>query len=150
MGIGLFGWFFLSLISASLAVTFSDPTLAAYYKDVASSNLVGQPLKTALSKLISSDVTVLSYDQIWKAFDAIDEYSNGIGCSPDQIEDVYSSKCWKDQQECGNYKKVAYIILLPVTSIIEYKLVNNLGFHSFYLYCIPPWVSPHPLYSYSS
>jgi len=97
---------FISSICASnspyASVTFSDQ-VSNYYGDLPSKNLTGQALKTALNQLISSNVKVLSYDQIWKAFDATDEYTNQLDCTADQIEDIYSAKCWTDAQECGNY-----------------------------------------------
>jgi len=101
------------LVVALLLLTTSVLSQGAgdYYAGIDSS-LTNDALKGELQALISPH-TVLSYDDVWAAFDIVDRTMNGYPCNPNNatyIPDVYSNHCWAPSPsveggECGNYKK---------------------------------------------
>jgi endonuclease I len=82
-----------------------------YYAGI-DATLKDDALKGALQNLINPH-TVIDYDSVWGAFDAVDQTMNGWPCNASNatfIPDVYSSNCWNPVLgvtggECGNYKK---------------------------------------------
>jgi len=73
------------------------------YYDKIDKSATGTVLKDALSKLISSNTKVLSYDQLWDAFWQTDANLVGSGCSG--LVDEFSKYCWQKSQQCGNYQQ---------------------------------------------
>ena len=84
-----------------------------YYSGIDAS-LTNDELISALSTLVQSGKTVLSYDGVWEAFKEVDKYLPGYPCDSDtsMIPDIYSGYCWTPEKnvsspgrgECGNYK----------------------------------------------
>jgi len=96
--IPLFSALFFQLFLVSICFADDDN----YYQNIDPS-LSGQQLKDALSELINSNVSVLSYEQVWGAFEIVDKDLPGATC--DGIQGIYSAYCWSNTSECGNYKK---------------------------------------------
>jgi len=96
--------FVVLLWSCSVSVGFSyNRTDDLPYYNGINKSLTGKALKDALSKLINSNVKVLSYDELWTAFWQTD--ANVIGTKCTGIHDEFSEYCWIKSQQCGNYKK---------------------------------------------
>ena len=78
-----------------------------YYSGIESS-ATDTDLKQQLHDLISQK-TVVSYDGVWEAFRAVDQYLPANNCDAGKIPDIYSGYCWTSEKaeggECGNYKK---------------------------------------------
>jgi len=101
----------LACIAAVLVKLAAGQGEGDYYSGI-DATLTNDALKGQLQTLINPH-TVLSYDDVWGAFEQIDRTMNGYPCNPTNatyIPDVYSSHCWAPQPgteggECGNYKK---------------------------------------------
>lgn len=83
---------------------------ADYYSGIDAS-AKDDDLKQQLKDLVSPH-TVLSYDDVWTAFESVDKFLPGYPCDasdPTKIPDIYSGYCWKTAKnsgtgvECGNY-----------------------------------------------
>jgi hypothetical protein len=81
-----------------------------YYKNI-DKKATNVELKTQLHDLINPH-TVYDYDEVWKAFETVDQQLPGYPCDANttHIPDIYSSFCWSTDKvvpggECGNYKK---------------------------------------------
>ena len=90
----------------------SESTATSDYYSSIDATATNDDLRGQLQALVSVK-TVLSYDDAWDAFAAVDKFLPGYPCSSDenQIPDIYSSYCWTPEKnvqppgrgECGNY-----------------------------------------------
>lgn len=72
---------------------------ADYYSGIDAS-ATDLELKQQLKDLISNH-TVLSYDDVWTAFESVDKFLPGYPCDssdPTKIPDIYSGYCWKSEK----------------------------------------------------
>ena len=100
----------LTVLSLS-SITFCLSNLydGDYYASIDASS-TNEQLKSSLHALISSNKTVLAYDDVWAAFAEVDKYLFGYPCSVNStyIPDLYSSFCWNPMKgldiggECGS------------------------------------------------
>ena len=104
------GFLFVELLNFVLSDVVSTIPADEYYKNIDSS-AINDELKQQLHDLINPHI-VLTYDEIWTAFESVDKYLPGYPCDSNSshIPDVYSSYCWAPEKitpggECGNYKK---------------------------------------------
>lgn len=76
-----------------------------YYRNI-DPTAENDELKGQLQDLIYPH-TVLSYDDVWGAFEVVDHNLPTYPCdgNSSDIPDIYSSYCWPESKECGNYKK---------------------------------------------
>merc|ERR1712000_149579 len=102
------------MISSILLISlFACQTLAihvrssntSYYQNI-DTNLNGTAFQAQLAQLISRHKS-LSYKGVWSAFDFLDEDIDG--CMAHQVRGIYSSKCWAESEQCGNYKRKAIV-----------------------------------------
>jgi endonuclease I len=80
----------------------SSSNYSGDYYDSIDPKAPSDQLKAQLHELVSNH-TALSYKELWTAFRKIDE---GVdGCGNGLIRGLYSATCWKESQQCGNYKR---------------------------------------------
>lgn len=82
----------------------SLPSAEEYYSGIDAS-ATDDDLKGQLQELIYPHV-VFSYDDVWMAFETVDHNLPTYPCDANStdIPDIYSSYCWPESKECGNYK----------------------------------------------
>ena len=93
-------------VSAKQTRTRGDlPSADDYYSEI-DSTATNDELKGQLQDLIYPHV-VYSYDDVWMAFESVDQYLPTYPCDSNSsyIPDIYSSNCWPEEKECGNYKE---------------------------------------------
>jgi len=90
--------------------SFQLPSNAIDYYSSINITATDNDLKSQLKALINPH-DVLSYDDVWDAFEEIDKNLPTYPCNANltYIPDIYSSYCWSSDKvaggECGNYKK---------------------------------------------
>ena len=105
---GLSTLFLFTAVSTAISTdTEQDFPLSAsdYYAGI-NAHARDKELQSSLHKLISRH-TVLEYQDLWTAFEWLDDIciTSGTTNPTNRIIDMYSEKCWKDSQRCGNFKE---------------------------------------------
>lgn len=94
-----------ALVAAAAALATAAAPAAAtndtYYGDI-DWTLRDDAMKSQLQDLLA-DHRVLSYNDLWGAFEEID--INYDGCESGEVVDIYAGVCYHASQQCGNYKK---------------------------------------------
>eukprot|EP00761_Pharyngomonas_kirbyi_P014903 gb/GECH01014934.1/.p1 GENE.gb/GECH01014934.1/~~gb/GECH01014934.1/.p1 ORF type:complete len:294 (+),score=52.67 gb/GECH01014934.1/:1-882(+) len=76
-----------------------NPSLLDYYKNLHS----GKNFKEDLHNLLSNNTQVLSYHDVWHAFNVTDVSFPSCG---QKIRDIYAKQCWiYGKNQCGNYHR---------------------------------------------
>lgn len=79
-------------------------TVEEYYSGI-DDTATNDNLKGQLQELVYPHV-VYSYDEVWEAFQSVDKYLPTYPCDDSSdIPDIYSSYCWPESKECGNYQQ---------------------------------------------
>jgi endonuclease I len=88
----------------ALTRTVGQKTADEYYAGIDAS-ATDDELKGQLQALVYPHV-VFTYDEVWMAFESVDHYLPTYQCddNAEDIPDIYSSYCWPESKECGNYK----------------------------------------------